>query len=127
MDDAIKIFTGIQNDIKNDVDNKENADQVYKDAVEKAKIDAGQEPDVYTKAVNEAKSGVEEVSSDAQSIYHMTDYNTEDIKNTGFKMGKNSIFGEAAFFAATPNQLYGDNQLEVTPSDFNLKNIYNFS
>lgn len=121
MDDAIKIFTGIQNDIKNDVDNKENADQVYKDAVEKAKIDAGQEPDVYTKAVNEAKSGVEEVSSDAQSIYHMTDYNTEDIKNTGFKMGKNSIFGEAAFFAATPNQLYGDNQLEVTPSDFNLK------
>lgn len=121
MDDAIKIFSGIQKDIQADVANKENADQIYKDAVEKAKMEAGQEPAAYKAAVEEARAGVEEGSGDVQSIYHMTDYSSEDIKNTGFKMGKNSVFGEAAFFAATPNQLYGENQLEVKPSDFNLK------
>jgi len=38
-------------------------------------------------------------------------------------MGLNSVFGEAAFFAGSQNKIYGENQLEVKTSDFNLKEV----
>ena len=98
------------------------------EAINAAQMSLGETPDIVQQAIEEAQNspdiipGEEETTDNGpESIYHQTDQDTEKIKDKGFQMGKNSVFGEAAFFGEKADKTYGENQISVSPKDFNLK------
>lgn len=126
-EEADKMFVLIKDFIRNE-SNIKKTPEIFDNAVAQVKMETGAVPDIIQQAIKKAKADViipaEEEADLAPlpaAVYHQTNEDAEAIKDRGFQMGKNSAFGEAAFFGERANNLYGDNQLAVNPSDFKLK------
>lgn len=123
--EAGEVLDGIKNLMASERGAKLNTDEIFKEAVDKAKIEAGQTPDIIQEAIQKASTGLIKPGMEKvvlpEAVYHQTNAEADLIREGGFKMGKNSAFGSAAFFGEKANQLYGENQVKVNPKDFNLK------
>ena len=104
--------------------------QVFETAVADLQRSKGDVPDVYSAAVAEAKRTVDvpveatpNINETPKALYHQTNYDVEAIKENGFVPGKNSVFGEAAFFGEKANDTYGNSVIVIKPEDYNLKKI----
>lgn len=119
---SAEAFALIKNMVESEKTSKDYP-EIFNTAVDMAKLENGELPDIVQQAVKQAQKEVEVQAADMQpeAIYHQTDQDAETIKDTGFKMGKNSAFGEAAFFGEKANKLYGENQVAAKPADYNLK------
>ncbi|MDD3741843.1 MAG: hypothetical protein PHH30_11445, partial [Bacteroidales bacterium] len=114
-----EIFQGLANNAKT-----EEKPAIVQEAIEQAKLNIGETPRIIEEALAEAKKGVISTKDEIEmpsEVYHQTSIDPGVIQAEGFQFGKNSVFGEAAFFKQTPDQTYGGEQLRVKPSDFNLK------
>lgn len=99
-----------------------SANDIFKQAVDQVKMETGQTPSIIEQAVAEASRNVTPAAQELPAtVYHQTNIEADIIREGGFKMGKNSAFGSAAFFGEKSNKLYGDNQVAVSPSEFKLK------
>lgn len=114
-----EIFQGLANNAKT-----EEKPAIVQEAIEQAKLNIGETPRIIEEALAEAKKGVISTKDEIEmpsEVYHQTSIDPGVIQAEGFKFGKNSIYGEAAFFKQTPDQTYGGEQIKINPSDFNLK------
>lgn len=126
-DQSAQAFTLIKNMVESEKTAKDYP-EIFNDAVEMAKADNGEVPDIVQQAIKQAQKEVavpvdKMVEPQPEAVYHQTNENADNIKDRGFQMGKNSVFGEAAFFGEKADKTYGDNQVSVKPADFNLKTI----
>jgi len=114
-----EIFQGLANNAKT-----EEKPAIVQEAIEQAKLNIGETPRIIEEALAEAKKGVISTKDEIEmpsEVYHQTSIDPGVIQAEGFQFGKNSVFGEAAFFKQTPDQTYGGEQIKINPSDFNLK------
>lgn len=106
---------------------KEKEPEMFQEAVNQAKLETGQEPDILKEAISQAQRDViipaDQIEEPAMDIYHQTNNDVESIKDGGFDFGKNSVFGEAAFFSTKADPTYGQNQIKINTAGLNLKNI----
>lgn len=124
--EAADIFGLVRNLMESEKYFNKSADSIFNEAIEQAKLNIGQEPDIIKEAINIAKKDnlfVKEEDDLSKDIYHQTNADVENIKNTEFKMGKNSIFGEAAFFGENPDKRYGENQIKENTKNYKLKRV----
>jgi hypothetical protein len=68
---------------------------------------------------------IKTIANEAKTLYHGTAVDTVKIKAEGFKPGKNSVFGKAAFFSDSSRMVatHGKNVLEIKNKDFKLKEV----
>lgn len=106
----------------------EDRPEIFQEALSQAQAEAGQMPNAMKEALVEARRNVafpaEAVAAqqpEQATIYHMTNNDADTIRDEGFAMGRNSAFGEAAFFSEQPRKTYGENQLNVDTKDFTFR------